>query len=149
MKRASIPFPDENDSHFGYRPEKGTAPCEGKAKLIGEIIIHAPLNKVFVLAADLTRWPEFLPHYRYIRFVTHTPTGGIVKMCCVRRRILTTWTSDFRIDTVKHELRLHHLKSTLNATLKVVEKDNSLESLIRAGHDHLEPLAGYRDFLAA
>ena len=94
-------------------------PLKGTAKQISEAIIHAPLNKVFVVAADLTRWPEFLPHYRYIRFLTHTPTGGIVKMCCVRRRILTTWISDFRIDTVKHELRLHHLRSTLNATLGI------------------------------
>ena len=32
-------------------------------------------------------------------------------------------------------------------TCTVVEKDNSLESLIRAGHDHLTPLAEYRNRL--
>ena len=32
-------------------------------------------------------------------------------------------------------------------TCTVVEKDNSLESLIRAGHDHLTPLADYRNRL--
>jgi DNA sulfur modification protein DndC len=32
-------------------------------------------------------------------------------------------------------------------TCTVVEKDNSLESLIRAGHDHLAPLADYRNRL--
>ena len=47
------------------------------------IIIHAPLSKVFAAAADLGRWPEFLPHYRYNRFIVQTPSGGTVKMSCV------------------------------------------------------------------
>ena len=47
------------------------------------IIIHAPLSKVFAAAADSGRWPEFLPHYRYNRFIVQTPSGGTVKMSCV------------------------------------------------------------------
>jgi uncharacterized membrane protein len=29
--------------------------------------MHAPLEVVFTLAADVERWPERLPHYRYVR----------------------------------------------------------------------------------
>ncbi|MGH2429231.1 MAG: type II toxin-antitoxin system RatA family toxin [Candidatus Limnocylindria bacterium] len=29
--------------------------------------VHAPLERIFRLAADVERWPEILPHYRYVR----------------------------------------------------------------------------------
>jgi hypothetical protein len=31
--------------------------------------MHAPFDRVFALAADVERWPEILPHYRYVRRV--------------------------------------------------------------------------------
>lgn len=32
-----------------------------------EIHIDAPLERIFPLAAEVERWPERLPHYRYVR----------------------------------------------------------------------------------
>lgn len=32
-----------------------------------EIQIDAPLERIFPLAAEVERWPERLPHYRYVR----------------------------------------------------------------------------------
>jgi hypothetical protein len=32
-----------------------------------QVRMHAPLAEVFALAADVERWPERLPHYRYVR----------------------------------------------------------------------------------
>ena len=32
-------------------------------------VIRAPYEAVFDLAADVERWPELLPHYRYVRRV--------------------------------------------------------------------------------
>ncbi len=32
-------------------------------------LMHAPFERVFALAADVERWPELLPHYRYVRRV--------------------------------------------------------------------------------
>ncbi|MEO8245972.1 MAG: SRPBCC family protein [Chloroflexota bacterium] len=31
------------------------------------IRIHAPFERIFALAAEIERWPERLPHYRYVR----------------------------------------------------------------------------------
>ncbi|HEX2767003.1 MAG TPA: SRPBCC family protein [Candidatus Limnocylindria bacterium] len=31
------------------------------------IVIRAPLDRVFALGAEIERWPERLPHYRYVR----------------------------------------------------------------------------------
>jgi hypothetical protein len=34
--------------------------------------MHAPFERVFALAADVERWPELLPHYRYVRRLPDT-----------------------------------------------------------------------------
>jgi len=31
------------------------------------IRVHAPADRIFALATDVERWPERLPHYRYVR----------------------------------------------------------------------------------
>ena len=80
------------------------------------ITIRAPLHVIYSVASDLARWPDFLPHYRYNRFLSPMPWGGIVKMSAVRTIIPTTWISEYRIDTEKCQLYFKHLKSTLNAT---------------------------------
>jgi ribosome-associated toxin RatA of RatAB toxin-antitoxin module len=35
-------------------------------------LMHAPFEHVFALAADVERWPELLPHYRYVRRIPDT-----------------------------------------------------------------------------
>jgi ribosome-associated toxin RatA of RatAB toxin-antitoxin module len=84
--------------------------------LTDEITIRAPLVKIFAVASNLPRWPEFLPHYRSNQFISQTPSGGIVRMSCVSSRIGLTWISEFRIDPANRQLRFLHRKSTLNAT---------------------------------
>jgi ribosome-associated toxin RatA of RatAB toxin-antitoxin module len=84
--------------------------------LTDEITIRAPFVKIFAVAANLPRWPEFLPHYRSNRFISQTPSGGIVRMSCVSSRINVTWISEFRIDPANRQLHFVHRKSTLNAT---------------------------------
>ncbi len=90
--------------------------------LTDEITIRASLIKIFGVASNLPRWPEFLPHYRYNRFISQTPSGGIVRMACVSSRIKVRWISEFLIDTANRQLHFHHLQSTLNATrgMKVI-----------------------------
>jgi len=90
--------------------------------LTHDITIRAPLNKIFSVASNLPRWPEFLPHYRYNRYISQTPSGGVIRMACASSRLTIKWISDYRIDTEHRQLHFHHRKSTLNATrgMKVV-----------------------------
>ena len=38
------------------------------------VLMHAPADRIFALAAEVERWPELLPHYRYVRRVPD-PSG--------------------------------------------------------------------------
>lgn len=38
-------------------------------------LMLAPYERIFPLAADVERWPEILPHYRYVRPITD-PNGA-------------------------------------------------------------------------
>jgi ribosome-associated toxin RatA of RatAB toxin-antitoxin module len=81
-----------------------------------EIVIRAPLERIFTTAADLARWPDFLSHYRYNRFLSPMPWGGIVKMSAVRSVIPTTWISEYRVEPETPRLYFKHLRSAFNAT---------------------------------
>lgn len=36
-------------------------------------LMRAPYERIFDLAADVERWPEILPHYRYVRRMARAP----------------------------------------------------------------------------
>jgi ribosome-associated toxin RatA of RatAB toxin-antitoxin module len=75
------------------------------------ILMRAPRAEIFETAADLSRWPEILPHYRYIRYLERSPERNVVKMAAVRSGIPISWTSEQQIDRGRCEVRFHHLKA--------------------------------------
>lgn len=75
------------------------------------IIIRAPRAEIFETAADLSRWPEILPHYRYIHYYERSPERAIVKMAATRSGIPIAWTSEEIIDRERLEVRFTHLKA--------------------------------------
>ena len=75
------------------------------------IVMRVPKERIFETAADLSRWPEFLPHYRYIHYYEKSPARNIVKMAATRSGIPIAWTSEEIIDRDKLEVRFRHLKA--------------------------------------
>ena len=73
--------------------------------------MRAPREAIFETAADLSRWPEILPHYRYIRYYERSPERNVVKMAAVRSGIPISWVSEQRIDRDRCEVRFRHLKA--------------------------------------
>jgi ribosome-associated toxin RatA of RatAB toxin-antitoxin module len=74
-------------------------------------MIRAPRERIFDAAADLSRWPRILPHYRYIRYLEKSPGRNVVKMAAVRSGIPISWTSEQIIDPDAFEVRFHHLRA--------------------------------------
>jgi hypothetical protein len=105
-----------------------------------EITIQAPLYDTFSVASDLVRWPEWLAHYRYNKFLSKMPWGGIVKMAAVRDGLPTSWVSIFRIVAEDRQIQFEHLRSFLNATrgMKVIWQFDETPSgvHVRIIHEH-------------
>lgn len=71
---------------------------------IDRTVIRAPIDRIFALARDVERWPELLPHYRWVRMLERRPDGGRVEMAAWRPfgpppfRYPTWWVSEMHVD---------------------------------------------------
>jgi len=81
---------------------------------VDRILIPAPLERVFAAAATVERWPEILPHYRWVRFLERREGGGIVEMAAWRPfgplRYPTWWVSEMTVDVRGREIRYRHVR---------------------------------------
>jgi ribosome-associated toxin RatA of RatAB toxin-antitoxin module len=73
--------------------------------------MNAPKPRIFEVAADLEKWPTFLPHYRYIQYLERGANRNVVKMAARRGNIPVSWVSEEVIDPEKYEVRFRHLKA--------------------------------------
>lgn len=83
-------------------------------RTVDRISIRAPRERVFQLATEIERWPEILPHYRWVRFLERHPTGGIVEMAAWRPfgalRYPTWWVSRVTVDRAACAIHYRHLR---------------------------------------
>lgn len=69
-----------------------------------EAFVKAPPDACFRVAADVERWPDILPHYRWVRFQDRRGFGtGRVEMAAWRDfggplRYPTWWVSEMHVD---------------------------------------------------
>lgn len=62
----------------------GPMPTAARMRTVDERVVRAPAQTMFEIAADVERWPELLPHYRYVRFRERMHGTGIVEMSANR-----------------------------------------------------------------
>jgi len=63
----------------------GPMPRNRLLTTVDELVVRAPSGIIFDLARDVERWPDHLPHYRYVRFEEKSDDGGgIVQMSANR-----------------------------------------------------------------
>lgn len=83
-------------------------------RTVDRITVRAPLDRVFRLAADVERWPEFLPHYRWVRLLERRDGGGVVEMAAWRPfgpfKYPTWWVSEMVAQPDRRAIRYHHIR---------------------------------------
>lgn len=57
------------------------------------IRINGEAARVFELAADVLRWPQILPHYRWVKLISQEGRRRVVEMAAQRDGIPVKWTS--------------------------------------------------------
>lgn len=73
------------------------------------IVVHAPPETVYAVAADVAAWPEILPHYRYVRVLVDGDRGRTVEMSARRSGIPVAWGSRQELLPDRLQVRYHHI----------------------------------------
>jgi uncharacterized membrane protein len=60
--------------------------------------IQGPLDRIVALGADVERWPEILPHYRWVTLLEGGGDRKVVEMAAWRGRIPLRWRAVQEID---------------------------------------------------
>ncbi len=83
-------------------------------RTVDRMIVRAAAGSMFEAAADVERWPERLPHYRWVRFNDRRADGGVVEMAAVRPfgplAWPVWWESEMWIDAARREVRYRHVR---------------------------------------
>ena len=111
-------------------------------RTIDEHVTAAPADMCFRVAADVERWPDILPHYRYVRFRRREGFGtGLVEMSAWRDflgplRYPTWWVSEMTCDAATPVVRYRHVDGVTRG-MDVVWEFRPQESgtLIRIVHE--------------
>ncbi len=83
--------------------------------IVDECFMAAPADACLRVAADVERWPEILPHYRYVRFDRKDGFGqGRVEMSAWREfggplRWPTRWVSEMHLDKDAPAVHYRHV----------------------------------------
>lgn len=84
-------------------------------RTVDECRMRAPVSACFRAAADVERWPEWLPHYRWVRFLRRDGFGtGLVDMAA-RRGFgplpwPVWWVSEMHLDDARPAVLYRHVR---------------------------------------
>ncbi len=83
-------------------------------RTLDSTLISAPIDRIFRLASDVERWPEFLTHYRWVTMLERGTSGGTVEMAAWRPfgvfKYPTWWVSEMEVVPDRREVRYHHVR---------------------------------------
>ena len=75
---------------------------------IDEIEMAADAALIFRIAADVERWPDFLPHYRRVRVLERSGEELSVEMAALRGRIPVRWQAVQTLDPAQRRIYYRH-----------------------------------------
>ncbi len=73
------------------------------------IRMRAPVERIFALAADVERWPQLLPHYRYVRRLPSTNGERRFAMGARRGLIPVRWEAIQRPSPAGRMIEFSHV----------------------------------------
>jgi ribosome-associated toxin RatA of RatAB toxin-antitoxin module len=92
----------------------GPLPTDRLMTTVDELLVRAPVARIFEIAREVEHWPAYLPHYRYVRFRDRTPDGGGVVEMAANRPFgpvgwPTWWLSQMAVDASAPWIRFRHI----------------------------------------
>jgi ribosome-associated toxin RatA of RatAB toxin-antitoxin module len=72
------------------------------------IVIQAPLETIYAYASAIDRWPEILPHYRWVRVVRQDGNRRLAEMAARRDWIPVRWAAVQELFPDEPLITYHH-----------------------------------------
>lgn len=101
------------------------------------IEMEAPPERIFALAADTPRWPEFLPHYRWVIEFERSGQRRVVEMAAHRDGIPVKWTSVQEWFPEEYRITFYHIGGIMKGMDVTwhIERRSSHSTRVRITHD--------------
>jgi ribosome-associated toxin RatA of RatAB toxin-antitoxin module len=74
-----------------------------------EIFVQADLAEIYQLAAAVERWPEILPHYRWVHVLRDDGDRRLVEMAARRDWIPVRWRAEQRLFPEEWRITFRHV----------------------------------------
>jgi ribosome-associated toxin RatA of RatAB toxin-antitoxin module len=74
------------------------------------IVMRAPIERIFGLACAVERWPEILPHYRWVRELSRSGYSRVVEMAAHRDGIPVRWWAEQRCEPEVPRITFRHVR---------------------------------------
>ncbi|MEA2721778.1 MAG: hypothetical protein QOJ39_3642 [Candidatus Eremiobacteraeota bacterium] len=74
------------------------------------IEIAAPASAIYALAAATEKWPDILPHYRYVRVLEERGAARVVAMGARQHVFPVNWVAEQTNDPRTPHIAFHHLR---------------------------------------
>ena len=115
-------------------------------RTVDERVSEASPDRCFRVAADIERWPEILPHYRWVRFRRKEGFAcGVVEMAAWRSfgplRYPTWWVAEMDHDSVRRTVSYRHIGGVtrgMDVVWEVTPRDAET-TLLRIVHEWSGP----------
>ena len=72
--------------------------------------MRAPAERIFPLAAEVERWPELLPHYRWVTVLEREGNRKLVEMAARRDWIPVSWRAEQTLHPEIPLIRFRHVR---------------------------------------
>ena len=92
----------------------GPMPARSRMRQLDELVVRAPVDRIFELARRVDEWPRHLAHYHYVKFrETRSDGGGLVEMSADRPFGAfdwpTWWLSEMSVSDSAPAVRFRHV----------------------------------------
>src|SRR5690348_3946802 len=105
------------------------------------ITISAPAERIYELAARIERWPEILPHYRYVTLLRNEGNMRLAEMAATRDGIPVRWVSIEELAPMRHGIRFRHVRGVTRGmdVQWIIEPAAEGGALVRIVHEFDPP----------
>jgi ribosome-associated toxin RatA of RatAB toxin-antitoxin module len=78
--------------------------------MVNTIVVRAPARLIYALASGTERWPNLLPHYRFVRVLSGSGIERTVEMGARRGTVPVRWVAVQRNDALTPSVYFRHIR---------------------------------------